>query len=192
MKISYANVVKINYQIEDRYIEILSICRLSKKDFCGLFNIIPQNFCRYVKNTKIELKDVEIIENLGINSRWLMTGLGIKYNNSDNGLKIQELIEKYKVSDDNYYCNRLRRWIETHYESIENFEKEFEIEKYKYFLNLNYRYQISYELSRILMNEGFNLKWLFHLDESPYLTSEKGREKKKWLVKSCGNKKLII
>jgi hypothetical protein len=183
--------MKINLKIEDRYLEILSICKLSKREFCDLLNIVPQNYCRFIQSKKIDIYDLDVIESLGINARWLTTGFGSRYNFNEKGNQIKSIFDKLEQLESNYHLNKLTYWVETHYSKLCEFENTYNISNQNYFNFSERNNQIAYELVKILANDGLNFKWLYHFDEHPYLTSENGRMKKKWILENCNNENII-
>lgn len=177
--------------IKSRYIEILLKCKVSKRDFCKSMGINEKNYNRFISNDFIHIKHAERIEKLGINIRWLFLNLGTMYNDSKNGYKIKYLTEKLMYEEENYHFKRLTYWIKTHYDSIDNFEKRFNISDKNYFNNISLINKIPMNLLKILSAEGLNVHWLYKYNVSPYLKNDEGRKKKKWLIRNKNSDNLI-
>ncbi len=178
-------------KIRRRILGILTICKLSKKDFCEIIEIAPCNFGRYLEKNSVSYDDILKYESLGINIRYIFTGKGNKYINNENGRKIKHLDENSSISETHNVIYRLKYWINTHYGSIEKFDETVGIHTLKYFESKSNDSQIPFELKKVLLKEGLNVNWLYNKDECPYKNIEKGIEKKNWILKNCSSDNLM-
>ena len=178
-------------QIKRRVLDIITICKLSKKDFCELMDIAPCNFGRYFEKNSVSYEDILKYESLGINLRYIFAGKGKKYINNKNGKKIKYLEENSAITESINVVYRLKYWINTHYSSVESFEKLFRINGLNYFDNKSNDFQIPFELKKILCHEGLNIKWLYNKDECPYIYHEIAKSKKNWVLENFNSDNLI-
>lgn len=174
-----------------RILDLLIICKLSKKDFCEYMGVSSSNFSRSLEKSSFTIDEAAKYEKLGINLRYVMLGKGRIYTNNKNGQKIKHLCNSQGISESNNHVYRLKYWINTHYDSIESFEEKYDIIHEKYFNNKSNDFQIPIELKKILIRVGLNMKWLYDKTECPYNFTDNAKVKRNWLLENCNSDNLI-
>lgn len=180
--------------IKDRFIEILHICDMSRRDFCKYIEIDERVFLRFISKNSFSQEHLEKFYNMGININWLLTGRENKFNDSYFGKKIEKQLnfEQENAQDENYLMFKLDKWISMYYESIHSFEKLHRIDNYKYFQIIEESNIVPVDLLNLLKKEGLNLKWLYKSNESTFSNSVEGRRKKRNLLRFLNKNNIIL
>lgn len=174
--------MKYELSMRDRYFEILFLCNISRKEFCEIIGIRDNVYTRFINNNQLT-SDISLkIHELGINSTWLLTGKGEKFVDNIAGNRLKELVEENEPKEENLMYYKISLWIKAHFYSIENFEEVYDIKEKNYFELIRNSSQLPYDLCKIFKDEGFNLAWLYHNTEIPYMKSVNGLQKKKWIL----------
>lgn len=168
--------------MKDRFYEVLSLCKISVRDLSNHLDIHENVFTRYISNDKISCDIGLKIEELGINSRWILIGKGNIYNETEKGKSIKKLIDNNKKIEDNFIYFKIITWLNAHYSDIKKFETKYGIDGLNYIESLRLNSQISYDLFKALKEDGLNINWIYHNDSSPYNFSKNGRKKKSWAL----------
>lgn len=180
-----------NFNMKDRYYEILSICKLSVEDFSKILEIHSNVFLRFISSNHITPKTALKINNMGININWLLFGQEPKYNETKKGYEIKKLFIDNQLNEIHFVFYKVKKWVELHYDSIYDFQEKFNLNNQDSIKMLGYTNQLTYNLSKTLKEEGLNLKWLYHNDEDPYNNKIAGKEKREWALTYLDNTSFI-
>lgn len=183
--------MKQQYSMKDRFNQILLLCKMTVRDLSEHIGVHEKVFIRFISNEKISSDIGNKVEELGINSRWLLVGKGEIYNETEKGIKIKQMIETNKKMEVDFLYFKIITWIETHYSDIKNFEKEYKIDGFNYFDALKSKSHLCFELYKALKEDGLNMNWIYHNDTCPYNYSKNGREKKSWVINNLDHDNYI-
>jgi len=76
--------------IEARFSDILSICKMTKRSFYEHIGISETNYNRFVNNKFMYYNKMSKIEELGINTKWLIFGEDSKFNSRKSGIELEK------------------------------------------------------------------------------------------------------
>lgn len=184
--------MKSEFNMKNRYYEILSICNITVEEFSNKLGIESKIFSRHADSSHITAHHAKIINKMGINVLWLLFGEEPKYNKTHKGYELRKLFKENEKDEVNFIYYKIKEWIEIHYDSIEDFEIIFELKEedsVKYVKNTN---QLPYKLSRILNDEGMNTYWLYHSSEEPYNNRKTGKSKREWVLEFLDEENYIF